>query len=81
MTTSRERESILNEYGAWVEEKTLGGIDTSVEAYMAEVQAEENLKKVQALEVWAEHDDATFLRKGRRVLGIEGPKTEALDEH
>lgn len=44
MTTSREREQILNEYGAWVEQKTLDGLDLSVEAYLEEVETEEDTK-------------------------------------
>jgi hypothetical protein len=78
MTTSRERESILNEYGAWVEEKTLGGIDTSVEAFLAEFEAHENAETLEALTILAQVDDAaTFRYKARSILGIQ----EALDEH
>jgi hypothetical protein len=81
MTTRTEREAILTEYGEWVEQKTLEGLDLSVEAYLEGIEHQENAEMVEVLSALAfEKDSATFHRKARYVLGIDEPK-EALDEH
>lgn len=78
MTTRTEREAILTEYGEWVEQKTLADIDTSVEAYLAEVEAEENVKKIGELKWAAENagSDAEFRAAAWSILGLK----EAADE-
>lgn len=82
MTTKSDREAILTEYGQWVEQKTLMGLDLSVKAYLDEVETEEYAEGAKAIEAIlldeGSNDPATFLTRARRILGAY-PK-EAANE-
>lgn len=75
MTTAQEREQILNEYGAWVEQKTLDGLDLSVEAYLEAVETEQYADRAKAIESMllgeGANSPATFLTRSRAIFGIK----------
>jgi predicted Ser/Thr protein kinase len=77
MTTIQEQAQVLNEYGAWIEEKTLEGLNVSVEAYLEELEQEENATKLRAIEILAGVSDPdTFRAKTLFILGIKEAPNE-----
>ena len=75
MTSMQEREHILSEYGAWVEKKTLTGMDLSVDEYLIDLKLHEDAAKLETIHQAAiEGSTATFLKVAFETLGFKEPK-------